>query len=126
MNNKPDRSMLYIAGSVILLGIAIAVTSFINSRPASQIDIRAKASVESGLVYEGIVSSIDAATGTLSVDSLKPIGSGVTLNGTWTVQVPSGIPSNNMSVGAKVRMTVDSKSLNIQSRTMSVKKINIL
>lgn len=125
MNKKPDRTMLYIAFSVVLLIIAIAVTSFINSKPASETDIRAKASLQTGLTYNGIVNSVDPSTGVLVLESLTPTDNGMALSGTWTVQAPSDVSLSSVSVGSKVQVTVDSQTFNIQAHTMGVKKLEV-
>ena len=117
--------MLYIAFSVVLLIVAIAVTSFINNRPASETDIRAKASLQTGLTYNGIVNSVDPSTGALVLESLTPTDNGMALSGTWTVQAPSDVSLGSVSVGSKVQVTVDSQTFNIQSHTMGVKKIEV-
>ena len=125
MNKKSDRTMLYIAVSVILLVLAIAATSLINSRPASETDIRAKASLQTGLVYDGIVNSINTSSQTVVLESLNPIDNGMALSGNWTIQVPSTVSLSGISIGSKIQITVDSKTFDIQNRTMGVKKIEI-
>ena len=125
MNKKPDRTMLYIAGSIILLVVAIAVTSIINNRPSSEADIRAKASLQTGLTYEAIVNSVDASTGTLVVENLKPTDNGMALSGTWNVTIPSDISLVGVSAGTNIQLTIDSKTFNIQTRTMGAKKVEL-
>lgn len=125
MDKKPDRTMTYIAVSVALLILAIAVTSVINSRPASEADIRAKASLQAGLVYEGMVNSIDPTTGILAVDNLKPIDNGMALSGVWNIEVPSGISTAGVTSGSKIQITIDSPTFNIQTHTMGVKKLEV-
>ena len=125
MNKKPDRSMIYIALSVIFLITAIAVTSVINSRASTQTDVRAKASVQAGVIYEGIVNSIDLATNTFVIESLKPVDNGMILSGIWNVQAPSTVSLSDVSIGVRVQITVDSKSFDIQNHTMSVKKVEV-
>jgi len=124
MNKKPDRTMLYIAGSVILLVVAIAATSYINSRPATEGDIRAKASLQTGLTYEATVNSVDTS-GTLVVENLKPTDNGMALTGTWNVTVPSDTSLAGISAGTNIQLTIDSKTFNIQTRTMGAKKVEI-
>ena len=118
--------MLYIIGSIILLVIAIAATAFINNRPSSQTDIRAKASLQTGVVYEGIVTSVNASEGILVVENLTPEGnSSMILSGTWNVRIPSNTSLDRISAGVKVQLTVDSKTFDIQNKTMDAKKIEI-
>ncbi len=126
MNRKPDRTMLYIAGSVVLLILAIAATSIINSRTANDTDIRARASVQSGLEYEATISTIDFGNRTLTVDALKPLDNNMALAGTWSVQVASDISMEGLSEGARVKLIIDSKEFSIQNRSMGVKKIDPL
>jgi|GEM_PF-6682394 len=126
MNKKIDRSMLYIAGSVILLVVAIAATSYINNRPVTEGDIRAKASLQTGLTYEAMVNSVDTSTGTLVLENLKPTDNGMALSGTWNVKVPSDISLTGISTGTTVQITIDSKTFDIQSRTMGAKKVETL
>ena len=125
MNKKPDRTMLYITISIVLLLLAIAATSLINNRPSSEEDIRAKASLQTGLTYEPMVNSVDASTGTLVVENLKPTDNGMALSGTWNVTVPSGTSLAGLSAGTTVQITIDSKTFNIQNHTMGVKKVEI-
>jgi hypothetical protein len=125
MNKKPDHTMVYIAGSVILLVAAIAATSIINNRPSTEADIRAKASLQTGVVYEAIVRSVDAGTGVVTVESLKPKDKGMTLSGIWTVQLPTAVSLSGISTGTNVQITVDSKTFDIQNRTMSAKKVEV-
>jgi len=123
MNKKPDRTILYIAGSVILLIVAIAATSYINSSASSKTDIRAKASVQTGVVYEGIVNSVDTGAGTLLVESVKPQNGGMALSGTWTVLIPPTVSLGEFSAGMGVLITVDSKKFNIQTHTVEAKNV---
>jgi len=123
MNKKPDRTMIYIGISVVLLLGAIVATSVINSQPSSEADIRAKASLQAGIVYEGIVNSIDTSGQTLIVESLKPKDGGMALTGIWTVQVPSTLSLSGISIGSDVQLTVDSKTFDIQNHSMQVKNI---
>jgi hypothetical protein len=125
MNKKPDRTMLYIAGSVILLVVAIAATSIINNRPSSEADIRAKASLQTGLTYEAIVNSVDASTGTLIVENLKPTDNGMALTGTWSVTMPSDMSLTGITAGTSVQITIDSKTFNIQTHTLGAKKVEV-
>jgi len=118
--------MLYIAGSVILLVVAIAATSYINNRPVTEGDIRAKASLQTGLTYEAMVNSVDTSTGTLVLENLKPTDNGMALSGTWNVKVPSDISLTGISTGTTVQITIDSKTFDIQSRTMGAKKVETL
>jgi len=123
MNTKPDRSMIYIVVSVVLLIGAIAATSIINSRQSSQTDIRAKASATTGVVYQGIVNAVDLGKGVLMVESLKPEKGGMALSGVWTVTVPSTISLGAFSPGTAVNVTVDSKKFNIQTKTIEAKNV---
>jgi len=123
MNKKPDRSMIYIGISVILLMGAIAATSIINSRQSSQTDIRAKASTTTGVVYQGIVNSVDFGKGVLLVESLKPEKGGMALSGVWTVLVPTTVSLGQFSAGTGVNITVDSKKFDIQTKTIEAKNV---
>ena len=115
--------MIYIGISVVLLLGAIVATSVINSQPSSEADIRAKASLQAGIVYEGIVNSIDTSGQTLIVESLKPKDGGMALTGIWTVKVPSTLSLSGISIGSDVQLTVDSKTFDIQNHSMQVKNI---
>jgi len=104
--------------------IAIAVTSFINSNANSKTDIRAKASVQTGVVYEAIVNSIDQGAGTLTVESVTPKNGGLALIGTWTVLVPSNIPLDEFSGGMNVLITVDAQKFNIKTHIIEAKNVS--
>jgi len=117
--------MLYITISIVLLLVAIAATSLINNRPSSEGDIRAKASLQTGLTYEGMVNSVDASTGTLVMENLKPTDNGMALSGTWNVTVPSDTSLAGVSPGTTVLITIDSKTFNIQNHSMGAKKVEV-
>jgi len=125
MNKKPDRTMLYITVSIILLLVAIAATSLINSRPSSEGDIRAKASLQTGLTYEAMVNSVDSSAGTMVVENLKPTDNGMALTGTWNVTISSDTSLAGVSAGATVLITIDSKTFDIQNHTMGAKKVEL-
>jgi hypothetical protein len=125
MNRKVDRTMIYIALSVVFMVIAIAATSFINNRAASGTDIRARASVQTGLEYQGTVVSADPTNRTVSLENLKPVNTGMALAGTWTANIPSDLSMDGLTGGVRVQIIVDSQTFSIQNRSMGVKKIDI-
>ena len=115
--------MIYIAASVVLMVFAIAATTLINNRNASQTDIRAKASAQAGVVYEGIVNAVDMTTGTLMVESLTPEKGGLPLSGIWTVLVPSTVSIGALSPGTAILVTVDAQKFNMKTHTIEAKNV---
>lgn len=124
----PD-SFPYFFGSVALIVTAIIATAILNrTRNAEQPqDIRARASVASLLRMKAIVTAVDEANGTVTVNGLMFVGNapeqlsaaGRVTGGEWTVHVGSGVSLGALSPGMRVELQVDPSTFDIAQRTLT-------
>lgn len=127
MNKKPTGTLL-LFGSLGLIVAAIAITAVINGanrNAAAPTDIRAKAGITATLKVVGIVTTVDSANTSVTVDGLRFSDSkdtGQSL-GSWVVTPP---PSYNLSLltpGVHVVITADPSSFLVANHTLSATQI---
>jgi len=123
MDKKPDRSLFFIGGSLGLLFLAVVVTSLINkNQSVNSGDIRAKASVDTGLRYEATISSLEG-DGSIKVSSVTPYDNPEKNFGEWTVLPAGTVNMTDITVGTKVILTIDAKTFDVKTHTMQAKAI---
>lgn len=126
MNKKSNTSLILIALSALLIVGGIVITSFINNNQSGSSDIRAKAGQESGVRYQAVVSDINQDEGIVIVDSVTPYDNPGNNFGQWSVIPPSGYNFASMPIGTTVILTIDGKTFNITTHTMTAKKIEAM
>lgn len=128
---KKSQGNILLFGSVILIVIAIAVTALINALNKGQsapTDIRAKAGVSSAVKVEGMVTDVDTANGTITVDNVQFEGNKDNEKnlGSWTVTPPPGFNLASIASGTRVLVTVDSASFLVSSHTTNATSITLI
>lgn len=111
-------SWLYI-GSIGLVIAAIAITAVIDRTKSGQEDIRAKAGLTTGQIATAVVSSVNESVGALLVTNFAIGENGTSPNTTqiWTIELPGTANTASLGEGARVRMKLDPKTVNISTRT---------
>jgi hypothetical protein len=124
--NKKTTSLVYIGGSLLLVVVAIAITTILNrtSSPTTQgEDIRAKAGSTNTMQVKGVVSEVDAPGSKLKLDNVTFVSSDNSSNlGLWTVSAPQ-VDLSTLPVGSKVILTIDSATFLISAHTMTATQI---
>lgn len=118
--NKKDNTFLYILSTVTFIFLGIILTSVINKTKSS--DVRAKASATNGIEATAVVSSVDSETTSIKVDTLTFASSKTSL-GSWSITPPSSFLLSSIIVGNTIKLTIDPAQFNIQSHTLTAKKI---
>lgn len=119
---------MYLAGSVVLIIVAIAVTAVVNRfrSPDTSADIRTKAGTTTTLQFTGTVTSVDENKGTLEVSNLQfADGSSADGSSTWTVTPPPGVSISSLS-GAKITFTVAPSTFLIATHTVTATQITVV
>ncbi len=123
---------MYLAGSVILIIAAIAVTTVVNRfQPSdSSGDIRTKAGTSNSLQFTGIISTVDENKGIFTVDNLqfayKSTADNASLLGSWTVTPSPGVNLTSILPGTKIAITVVPSTFLIRTHTVTATQITIL
>lgn len=127
--NSGKGSIIFFAGSVIfvLLGILVITilgTSAKNSDGGTT-DIRAKAAVASALKFTGMVTEVDEANNTVTVDNLmfEDAEPGSKSLGIWTVTPPANVSVSSLSPGTNVIISVVADTFNAASKTLTATAI---
>lgn len=126
-------SFPYFFGSVILIIGAIVVTALLNrSTPEQPQDVRARASVTSLMRLTAIVSAIDEAAGTITVNGIQFASSApanlqalASQGGEWTVTAAGNTNLANVRPGARVELQVNPSSFNIAERSLTAQAITV-
>jgi hypothetical protein len=124
MEKKVDRGMVLIGISLLVLIIGITTVFFIDKmKSGGQSDIRAKAGVDTGLKYEGIVASVNTTENSFVLTNVAPYDNPQQKFGQWTVGVPSNQSVSSFAPGTTVIVTVEAKNFDIKTHTMIAKGV---
>ena len=118
--HKKDNTFLYIISTVTFIFLGIILTTVINKTKSS--DVRAKASATAGIEATAVVSSVDSETNAIKVDELTFASSKTNL-GSWTITPPSSFLLSSIIVGNAIKLTIDPTHFDIQTHTLTAKKI---
>jgi len=121
MDKKNNTSLILIAISALLILGGIVITTIINNAQSNSTDIRAKASPETGVKYQAVVSEVNQDAGVITVSNVQPYNNPSNNFGQWNVTPPSGFNFASTPAGSEVIITVDSKTFNITTHTMTAK-----
>ena len=119
--NKKNTSIVYLVSTVAFILVGIALTGIINKTRGST-DIRSRASVTSGISATAVVNGIND-DGTIMVDQLTFTSSPEKNMGLWTVTFPTTTNNNALISGTKVKIIIESTTLNIENHTLTAKEI---
>lgn len=122
----------YFFGSVILIVAAIVVTAILNRTTTEKPqDVRARASVTSLIRLTAIVSAVDEATGTITVNDIQFANSApenlqglAAQGGQWSVTA-LGINLATLRPGARIELQVNPSSFNIAERSLTASAISV-
>ena len=131
--NKKTNNLLYlgVAGGLIIIGIITTtiINAVKNSNSASGTDIRARAAQTNTLKLTGTITEVVDIEGMLIVSGVQfadTSRSGDTKNyGTWKVFVPNNFTISTATVGSLISFTIDAKSFNISTKSVSASQITI-
>lgn len=133
MKKKQTASKFpYFFGSVILIVAAIVITAILNRTTTEKPqDVRARASVTSLIRLTAIVSAIDDATGSITVNDIQFASSApenlqglAAQDGEWTVTA-LGINLATLRPGARIELQVNPSSFNIAKRSLTAAAITV-
>lgn len=132
MNKKPN-GLIYIISAVGLIVIGIVTVSIINAvkntNQSGGTDIRARAAVTNTLKLTGTVSEVVDVEGMIIVSNVQfadTSRSGAAKDyGTWKVIAPTNFAMGTATVGSPITFTIDAKSFNVSSKSVSASVITV-
>jgi len=121
LKNKKDQTYLFVGISVGIIFLGILASNIIDrTKPA---DFRAAAGTETGVSYVGVLLESNQGNGTITLGNVYPKSNPKLNYGEWTVTAPSGYNFAEISPGTFAEVTADPKSVYIDKRVMTAKKI---
>lgn len=126
MNEQKHNNIFFFIGSVLLIIIAIAITTIVEKNASSKdasTDVRARAAVSATLELIGSLSSIDFESNVFILDSVKFPGNDEQSLGTWTVTPPGGFSLSSLTAGKKIRIKVDASTFLATSHTVRAMEV---
>lgn len=129
--SKSDHSFYYFLASVGLVLITVIFTTVVDRTQSNQggTDIRARAADPSVLKFTATVSAVDNTERTLTVENLrfanKETGGIPEALGTWKVFPPRGFILSSVKPGSKVTLSVNPKTFQITSHTLTSTAISV-
>jgi hypothetical protein len=124
MKNK-SNSMYLIAGSMVMIILAITITTILENRSKQTTDVRARASSTSNLELTGTTESIDLNTGTLTVSRVQFATGNPTDLGTWTVTPPVGFRITDARLGSSLVMKIKADTFLADTHTFTATEIKV-
>lgn len=127
---KSGNSVFYLAGSVILIVVAITATALVNvtrTPRGESVEVRAKAASAGTLRMTGVISSIDEVKGLLAVDNFRfasENGTGKSL-GSWSVTPPGDFRLSSVSPGMRITLTIFPSTFLAGAHTVTASQIMI-
>jgi len=111
---------------VVMLGVVIFGVILVNTIgqvKTNSTDARARASATSSLQFTGVVSAVDAANVTLTIEGLTMTSGNRTFPGQWTVTAARPGDLTKLSEGMNVQLSVSSQTLNLGEKTLTALEI---
>jgi hypothetical protein len=106
---------------VVIFGVILVNT--IGQVKEKSTDARARAATASSLQFTGVVSTLDAANATVTVEGLTMTSGSRLLPGRWTVTAAKPEDLSKLREGMKIRMAVSSQTLNLGGKTLTALEI---
>ena len=131
MPPKKNSSLLYFLASVGLVVVAIIFTAVVDRvrSPQSAADIRARAGQSRALKFTAVVSEVDEAEGTLTVDNLRFADQGrsatIKTLGTWKVTPPARFRLTSVAPGSRVTLSVNPTTFQATTHSFTATEITV-